>query len=89
MRCYDKSSALIDLSVLYIPAQCKKIEEEAFSGLAYQAVIIPESCTAVCDHAFSDCANLLYDKIPSSVTNCSLTAFEGCNDNLGVDWTIE
>jgi len=62
-----------------LPAQLKTIEEEAFSGIIAQAIIIPNGCTTIRDTAFADCPNLLYVWIPKSVTNISEHAFDGCN----------
>ena len=65
------------------------IEDEALSNLACQAIIIPEGCTTIGEKAFAACTNLLYIKIPSSVTSYPESAFEGCNENLVIDWQKE
>ena len=46
--------------------------------LACQAVIIPDGCTSIGSRAFADCKNLLYVRIPASVTYIAGDAFEGC-----------
>ena len=69
--------ALRDLDVLYLPEQLRSIDVEAFQGLACQAVIVPEGCEAISARAFADCPDLLYIRIPASVTQIDPTAFEG------------
>lgn len=80
---------LQDLSVLRLPESLKIIESEAFSNLACQAIIIPDGCTTIGERAFAGCKNLLYVWIPASVTNYPANAFEGCNENLVIDWVKE
>ena len=78
--------ALKNLSVLLLPGMLRTVEDEAFSNLACQAVIIPEGCTAIGEHAFAGCAGLLYVRIPSTVTGYPENAFDNCNEDLVVDW---
>ncbi len=52
------------------------IEEEAFAGAAFEAVIIPEGCTSIDSRAFADCPNLVYVRIPASVTSVAEDASE-------------
>ena len=68
-----------------LPGGLGIIEDEAFSNLACQAVMIPEGCTAIGSYAFAGCAGLLYVRIPASVTSCPGDAFEGCHENLVID----
>ena len=71
--------ALRDLSLLRLPAKLKAIEAEAFAGLTVEGVILPDGCTAIGPRAFADCANLIYVRIPASVTDIAADAFEGCD----------
>ncbi len=81
-----KIPALNKLSVLNLPTSIKTIEDEAFTNLTCQAVIIPDGCTTIGKKAFSGCKNLLYIRIPASVKDYPDNAFEGCNENLVIDW---
>ena len=53
------------------------VEEEAFEGIVAAVVEIPESCSAIGDHAFRNCSKLTKIRIPG---NCALgvDVFEGC-----------
>ena len=81
--------ALKNMSVLHLPGMLYTVEDEAFSGLACQAVIIPEGCITIGEYAFAECTNLLYVRIPASVKSYPDNAFEGCNPNLAIDWKNE
>ena len=63
---------------IVLPDSLKLIEEEAFMGAAFEAVIIPDGCTSIGSRAFADCLNLVYVRIPASVTSIAEDAFEGC-----------
>lgn len=78
--------ALKDMSVMRLPNMLAAIEDEAFSNLACQAIIISENCTTIGEYAFAGCTDLLYVRIPDSVTSYPANAFEGCNANLVIDW---
>ena len=80
--------ALNDLKVLVLPAATKTINEEALSGLACEAIIIPYGCTTIEKKAFAECEHLLYVYIPSTVTNIATDAFSGCN-NVYIDSETE
>ena len=75
------------LKKLVLPAGLVKIEKESFKNLACEAVYIPEGCTTIDEYAFADCSNLIYVRIPSTVTNYPANAFEGCSTDLVIDWT--
>ena len=77
---------LNQMATMRLPFSLDKIEEEAFENLACQAIIIPEGCTTIGEHAFAECANLLYVKIPASVKSYPANTFDGCNENLVIDW---
>ena len=70
--------ALSEINVLRLPANLKEIEEEAFESLPCEAVIIPDGCTTIGSRAFAYCTNLMYVRIPASVTSIAEDAFEGC-----------
>ena len=81
--------ALKEMSVMRLPSMLKTIEDDAFLNLACQAIIIPEGCTTIGENAFAGCVNLLYIRIPSTVKSYPASAFEGCNENLVIDWGKE
>lgn len=70
---------LRNMSLLHLPNSIKRIYEEAFDGTDSEAVIFPDSCSDIGKHAFSNCKNLLYVKVPANI-NIDLDAFEGCED---------
>ena len=75
------SEVPIDLSMLttlQLPAGLTSIEDNAFEGGAFQAVIIPDGCMSIGTDAFRDCANLIYVSYPSGITGID-EAFTGCN----------
>ena len=74
--------ALNTLSVMKLPAGLIEIEEEAFVGLACEAVIIPEGCVSIGSRAFAECERLIYVRIPASVETVAEDAFEGCPDAM-------
>ena len=71
-----------------LPARLKTIEEEAFSGAAFEAVIIPDGCESIGSRAFANCPNLVYVRIPASVMYIAEDAFEGC-DQVVIDRIAE
>ncbi len=79
---------LREMDVLYLPSSINCIEEEAFSNLPCQAIIIPSGCKSIGKKAFYGCTNLIYVMIPSNVINCSVDAFDNCKDNVFIDWQI-
>ena len=48
------------LDTLWLPDGLTRIEDEAFAGGAFEAVVIPDSCTYVGHGAFAGCPNLIY-----------------------------
>ncbi len=70
--------ALNTLNVLRLPARTVSVEGEAFVHLTCEAVIIPDGCVSIGSRAFADCKNLLYVRIPASVTYIAEDAFAGC-----------
>ena len=79
--------ALQDMLTVRLPAGLTAIEAEAFTGMACNAVIIPEGCRSIGSRAFADCRNLIYVRIPASVTAIAGDAFEGCAEGLIQDYT--
>ena len=71
-----------EMATLSLPGQIRNIEEEAFAGGTFQAVVIPDGCTSIGSRAFADCENLRYVRIPASVTSLADDAFEGCGQVL-------
>lgn len=74
--------ALSGLKKLSLPSVLKTIESEAFTGGAFECVIIPSGVTTIGDRAFKDCPNLIYVYVPSTVTSISANAFD---DSVIVD----
>ncbi|MBR3174803.1 MAG: leucine-rich repeat protein, partial [Oscillospiraceae bacterium] len=70
--------ALGNMQVLSLPGNLSSIEEEAFMGGAFEAVIVPAGCTDIGNRAFADCTSLIFIRIPGDSTTVSDTAFEGC-----------
>ncbi len=79
--------ALCNMNVLYLPASVKHIEDYSFTGIDCQAIIIPFGCETIGEHAFADCASVLYVKIPSSVVSCPQNAFSECNPDVFLDFS--
>jgi len=77
--------ALDDMDVLWLPTDLKEIGEGAFAGLACQAVIVQDGCQLIGEKAFENCKNLLYIRIPASVTELAENAFSGCPDDVVLD----
>ena len=71
--------ALGEISIMRLPAMLEEIDEEAFMGMAAEGIIIPDGCTAIGSKAFANCPNLIYIKIPSSVTVIAEDEFVGSN----------
>ena len=67
-----------------LPAMLEEIDEEAFMGMAAEGIIIPDGCTTIGPRAFATCPNLIYVKIPASVTSIADDAFEG-SDQVRID----
>ena len=77
-----RASVIVDADAYFRHARAamlKEIEDEAFMGLAVEGIIIPDGCTTIGSKAFADCPNLIYIKIPASVTSIADDAFEGSN----------
>ena len=70
--------ALNTLDLLLLPDKLTTIDENAFTASACEGVIIPDGCETIGSRAFSDCVNLIYVRIPASVTFIAEDAFEGC-----------
>ena len=57
----------------------REIGSEAFAGARFEAVWIPEGCTAVGAQAFADNPYMIAAVLPSSLTEIDDTAFTGCD----------
>ena len=80
--------ALKDMNTLRLPDGLETIESEAFIGIGHDAVIIPDGCREIGSKAFADCPNLIYVRIPLSVTSIAPDAFDGCAEGLIQDRTL-
>ena len=70
--------ALNDMTpLLRLPSRLKVIDDEAFMGLTCEGVILPDGCESIGSRAFADCPNMIYIKIPASMTDIAEDAFEG------------
>ena len=78
-----------NLNEMVLPGSIREIEEEAFENTGFEMIRIPEGCGTIGEYAFRNCANLVYVKIPTSVTSWPENAFEGCSENLNIDWERE
>ena len=58
------------------------VEEDTFSGISAEEVIIPQGCSVIGHHAFSNNKALKYVVIPSSVTRIESNAFSGTGVTL-------
>ena len=74
-----------DMKFLDLPADLETVEAETFEGGAFEAVLIPDGCTAIGSRAFADCKNLVYVRIPASVTTVADDAFSG-SDQAHLEW---
>ena len=77
------SPALENMIVLKFPAFVKAIAAEAFHGLAAEAILIPDGCTAVESKAFLNCKHLPCVALPISV-EIPGDAIKGC-PNVAAD----
>ena len=79
--------ALKDMSVLWLPTELTVVADEAFDSILSEAVIVPDGCTSIGSHAFRNCRNLKYVRVPS---RCEIApdAFEGCS-NFVIDRITE
>lgn len=70
-------------TVVVIPSKINGVTVEtighgAFERSAVTSVTIPDSVTAILDHAFANCFQLTNISIPNSVTSIDFSAFEHC-----------
>ncbi len=74
----EKPIDLSTLTILQLPAGLKRIEDNAFEGGVFQAVIIPDGCLSIGTDAFKDCPHLIYVSYPAGLAGIE-DAFTGCN----------
>ena len=68
---------------LEMPSQLAEFSEEAFAGNSSdKEVIIPDGMLAIGDYAFSDCTDLGWISIPTSVESLGEGFENGCADDL-------
>ena len=72
-----------DYHLMVLPAELQEIEEEAFSGVMADIVVVPQSCTAIRARAFANCPNLKTAYIPADAALAD-DAFEGCANSVQV-----
>ena len=65
-----------------LPDDLKGIEDEAFRNSGLSMVIIPEGCGEIGEYAFAGCTDLVYVRLPSTITGYPDTAFNGCHPDL-------
>ena len=58
-----------------LPASLTEIDDEAFAGVAFTYVKLPENAVSIGWHAFADCPNLAYIYIPALTTQIDEEAF--------------
>ena len=75
--------ALSDMNVLFLPDNLLSIEDEAFTNLPCEAIIVPKTCVSIGKHAFANCSNLVYVCM-SKETSFEENTFEGC-ENAVID----
>ena len=71
------------LLTLKLPDSLTRIEEYAFAGGKFQAVIIPDGCTYIGDYAFQGCDQLVYISYPANYPEGIVIAehaFDGCGE---------
>ena len=65
-------------SKLILPNHLVALEDESFSGISAEVIIIPQGCQSIGQRAFSNNSKLRYVVISASVTHISEDAFSGC-----------
>ena len=81
------------LKTLKLPTGLTEIEDEAFEGGAFEAVIIPDGCMHIGHKAFMDCAKLVYVSYPAGA-EFEEDAFVGCGEiefekSAGAGWVVD
>ena len=69
--------ALGDMLTITLPDDLVTVGPEAFAGVPWQAVIVPEGCQEIMDGAFAGCDSLIYIRLSAS-TLLSGSALDGC-----------
>ena len=65
---------------LLLPAFLLTVDEEAFMGCSFEYAYIQDCTTAIKSKAFANCKNLIFIRIPESVSFISPNAFEETNN---------
>ncbi len=86
--CHSSSTRRQLDSILTLPAGLTAIDEEAFVGIAAEAVIVPAACESIGRRAFADCPALLVVLAPEGISIAE-DAFEGCGDGLLIQYFTE
>ena len=66
-------------SVVRIPAHIRQIEQEAFSNISAELIILPSACVQLESRAFADSQALRWIWIPSTVVQIADNAFDDCD----------
>lgn len=62
-----------------IPSGVKSIGYQAFRGMEFTSIVIPDSVTKIGNYAFQNCHNLKSVRIPNGVKSIGNGAFCGCD----------
>ena len=69
-----------EMTCLELPADLKKIEDQAFMGIKAEVIKINSGCEEIGAEAFKNCTELKKVYLPASVTIIAENAFSGNND---------
>ena len=69
-----------ELDTLFLPESLLEIEEEAFTGMQAQCVVIPANVRTIDSRAFADSGNLKKVILKGASTEIAEDAFEGCGE---------
>jgi uncharacterized protein YjdB len=72
-------TVLENANILRLPGALREIEEEAFTGTASKAIVIPEGTVSIGKRAFADSVALKQVSLPSTLTAISNDAFAGAS----------
>lgn len=67
------------VDAIQLPDNLKEIGEEAFTGVATKAFVLPEGVTTIGPKAFANCKALEAINLPASLNSIADDIFEGCD----------
>ena len=81
-----KNATVADLVIpsTYEGKPVTAIQDNAFRGLGFRSVEIPDSITSIGEYAFADCTALTSIEIPDSVKSIGFGAFENCSNMTSI-----